>query len=135
LFAALYDDKSLDNVSNVVNVTMPKSATIEPTLGQQPPHHEFKVPKPEPSSENVALPITFVPQEQLLGNGQDVPQGQPMGDGQDSSKRPRKSSRRKNKKCPSLTMYKGPEAILNLAQDTFGPCSGHGLALGPCAPI
>lgn len=99
LYAALYDDNNSDIVSNVVNDTVPKSSTIEQTLGQQPPHHEFKVPKPEPSSVNVALPIIFVPQEQPLGNCQDVPQGKPiMGDGQDSLKRLSKSSRRKNNK-------------------------------------
>ncbi|GLT28827.1 hypothetical protein SLA2020_037310 [Shorea laevis] len=79
-------NKDKEIVSTVVTENVPISANVEPSLGQPLPLHQFKSPKPEPSSEPAVLPITFVPQVQSLAEGEG------------SLKRRRRKSKKKNNK-------------------------------------
>ncbi|KAK1577975.1 hypothetical protein Q3G72_026565 [Acer saccharum] len=75
------------NASNVT-ANMQTSATPGTSLGLPLPHHQFKIPKAEPSSETVNLPISFVPS---------VLQ-QPSGVGPSTSKKRRKNKNKANKR-------------------------------------
>ncbi|TXG69959.1 hypothetical protein EZV62_004894 [Acer yangbiense] len=71
-----------------VTANMQTSATPGTSLGLPLPHHQFKIPKAEPSSETVNLPISFVPS---------VLQ-QPSGVGPSTSKKRRKNKNKANKR-------------------------------------
>ncbi|KAK3218426.1 hypothetical protein Dsin_012396 [Dipteronia sinensis] len=71
-----------------VTANMQTSATPGTSLGLTLPHHQFKIPKAEPSSETVNLPISFVPS---------VLQ-QPSGVGPSTSKKRRKNKNKANKR-------------------------------------
>ena len=62
------------------------SATPGTSLGLPLPHHPFRRPEPEPSSETVNLPISFVPP--VLR--------QPSGIGTSTSKKQRKNKDKPN---------------------------------------
>ncbi|KAL5743429.1 hypothetical protein ACOSQ2_026545 [Xanthoceras sorbifolium] len=81
------------NVQTAANVAgnVQSSATPGKRLGMPLLHHQFKIPKAEPSSEPVNLPISFVPP--VLE--------QPSGVGPSTSKKRRKNKKKANKSFPA----------------------------------